>query len=114
MFVSVNGFWGLWRLKDYSPDMNYPRTWMIASCCMLMLFFSELRVRGQSNLSCDSLFHLARKSAFDRHDFAGARALSKEALQQCPDYADIGDFLGRLYTWDHFPDSARQILLVVL
>ena len=87
---------------------------MIACCCLLMLCFSDLRVRAQVNLSCDSLFQLARKSAFDRHEYQGARAMSKQALQQCPDYADIGVFLGRLYTWDHLPDSARQILLAVL
>jgi len=94
--------------------MKYSRTRMIACCSILMLCFSGLRGWAQVNLSCDSLFQLARKSAFDRHDYAIAKVLSKEALQQCPDYADIGDFLGRLYTWDHLPDSARQILLAVL
>jgi YaiO family outer membrane protein len=87
---------------------------MIACCAILMLYLSALRAQAQVGISCDSLFHLARNSAFERHDNARARALCKEALQQCPAYADIGDFLGRLYTWDHLPDSARQILLGVL
>jgi YaiO family outer membrane protein len=114
MFVSVNGFRGFWRLREYSPDMKYSRTRKITCCSILMLCVSTLCVRAQVQLSCDSLFHLARNAAFDRHDYAGARALSREALQECPDYADIGDFLGRLYTWDKMPDSARQILLAVL
>jgi YaiO family outer membrane protein len=79
----------------------------------LSIFFSP-GVVAQNSLSCDSLFHLARISAFNDHNYPAARSLCKEAMAQCPGYADIGVFLGRLYSWDHQPDSARPVLLAVI
>jgi YaiO family outer membrane protein len=92
--------------------MNNSRVWI--SICLSIITYFPLFARAQEGLSCDSLFQLARTSAFDRHDHPQAISLCKTALYKCPGYADIGNFLGRLYTWDHFPDSARSVLLHVL
>lgn len=55
----------------------------------------------------DSLFKVAREAAFERKDYATATRLSKEVLRVSPGYTDVVTFLGRLYTWNKQPDSAR-------
>lgn len=57
--------------------------------------------------TADDLFSQARKAAFDESNYPKAINLSKMALQNSPDYADIRVFLGRLYTWSKKPDSAK-------
>lgn len=66
------------------------------------------------NLSSDELFKQARQAAFEQKDYPKAIQLSKQALTQSPDYADIQIFLGRLYTWYKRPDSARVIFKSVI
>ncbi len=73
-----------------------------------------LLTRAQENLSSDDLFQMARKSAFSEHDYPKAIDLCKKALEKSPDYSDIRNFLGRIYIWSHFADSARQTLNEVL
>ena len=55
----------------------------------------------------DGLFQSARKAAFDRNDYSGAKAYLFKALRISPDYADIRIFLGRIYTWTKNYDSGR-------
>ncbi|MFA6945596.1 MAG: YaiO family outer membrane beta-barrel protein [Pedobacter sp.] len=62
---------------------------------------------AQVSPDSDELFQKARKFAFDDKNYTGAISLTKQALKQSPDYADIRIFLGRLYTWVNKPDSAR-------
>lgn len=64
--------------------------------------------------SADELFTQARAAAFKSKDYTKAIALSKKALVKSPDYADIRIFLGRIYTWNKQPDSARQAFAMVL
>jgi YaiO family outer membrane protein len=64
--------------------------------------------------SADELFTQARAAAFESKDYIKAIALSKKALAKSPDYADIRIFLGRVYTWNKQPDSARQAFALVL
>jgi YaiO family outer membrane protein len=81
---------------------------------LLSSFFVSYHVTAQEQLSADELFQQARKAAFDKKNYPEAIMLSKEALRKSPDYPDIGIFLGRLYTWSHFADSAREQLSDVL
>lgn len=70
----------------------------------------NLTVLAQKEPTSEDLFLQARTSAFDKKDYANARALCKEALKKSPNYTDIEVFLGRLYTWDQMRDSARLVL----
>ena len=80
-----------------------------------LLFSTIFQVsRAQTAGTSDELFQEARKVAFDQKDYAKAIMLSKAALVKSPDYADIRIFLGRLYTWNDQPDSARLTLKEVL
>lgn len=101
----------------YHPFMKNPvgRLLLVCSalaclCCLLL----PLASRAQRNLSSDELFQQARRSAFHDHDYPRAILLCKTALEKSPDYADIRNFLGRIYTWEHQLDSAREALLYVL
>lgn len=69
---------------------------------------------GQATLSADELFTQARNAAFEEKNYNKAIQLSKKALLQSPDYADIRIFLGRVYTWKKQPDSARSEFNIVL
>ena len=64
-------------------------------------------VSAQVSPDSEELFRNARKLAFDDKNYTEAISLTKQALKQSPDYADIRIFLGRLYTWTNKPDSAR-------
>lgn len=63
--------------------------------------------RAQVSDNPDNLFARAKKAAFDEKDYQQGIRLSKQALSINPDYLDIRIFLGRLYTYAEFPDSAR-------
>ncbi len=73
----------------------------------VMLCFA-VTARAQSGQSSDELFQQARKLAFEEKNYAEAIRITKSALTMSPDYADIRIFLGRLYTWNDEPDSARR------
>lgn len=75
---------------------------------ILLLLFS-LSVYGQLNLSADELFQKARTAAFEQKDYPTSIALTKQALEQSPDYTDISVFLGRLYTWSGDTEAARKV-----
>ncbi|MDO8992720.1 MAG: tetratricopeptide repeat protein, partial [Daejeonella sp.] len=80
------------------------------STFIYFIFFNLVSVlvfAQNNNPSSDELFVQARKLAFDDKNYTKAIALTKQALKQSPDYADIRIFLGRLYTWTDKPDSAR-------
>lgn len=81
---------------------------------LLSSFFMSYHVMAQEQLSADELFQQARNAAFDKKNYPEAIMLSKEALRKSPDYADIRIFLGRLYTWSRFADSAREQFTYVL
>lgn len=66
-----------------------------------------LQAAAQDQRSSDQLFEDARKAAFDNKNYPEAIRLSRQALAKSPDYSDIRVFLGRVYTWSDFPDSAR-------
>ena len=65
-------------------------------------------IYSQETLTSDELFINARKAAFDDDDYPKAIAITKQALELSPDYADIRIFLGRLYTWTDEVESARK------
>ena len=69
---------------------------------------------AQEHLTSDELFQQARNAAFDKKEYPLAIVLCKEALRESPDYSDIRIFLGRLYAWSHFTDSAREQFSYVL
>jgi YaiO family outer membrane protein len=92
-----------------SPDRRIKYvTFIRRKCCFIVLILlSTIRISAQETQSSDELFTAARKLAFDDKNYIKAIVLTKQALQQSPDYADIRIFLGRLYTWTDKPDSAR-------
>jgi YaiO family outer membrane protein len=71
-------------------------------------------LKAQTSLSAEELFQQARSLAIDKHDHPGARVCINEALVLSPGDPDIRIFSGRLYAWDHQPDSARQAFERVL
>lgn len=85
---------------------------------LILLFvcavFSAIFTYAQDTLSSDGLFEAARKARFDKNNAYEAIRLSKKALLQSPDYADIRIFLGRLYVWDKQYDSAAVEFTIVL
>lgn len=74
----------------------------------LSIPFLMHHANAQESLSSDQLFQQARTAAFKHKNYPLSIALCKEALTKSPDYSDIRVFLGRLYTWSHYPDSARE------
>jgi YaiO family outer membrane protein len=94
--------------------MKNPLTGLGLSLFFLTIFAVPETTRAQKGLSSDELFQQARRSAFHDHDYPKAIFLCKTALEKSPDYADIRNFMGRIYTWEHHLDSARQALLFVL
>lgn len=94
--------------------MKKPNNRFLLYTCVFVCSVLPLMVHGQDALSSDGLLHMARTSAFHDHDYPRAIELCKKALEKSPEYADIRIFLGRIYTWRHFPDSARQEFHYVL
>lgn len=79
------------------------------SRCLIIGLFCTLAfsAAAQTGPGSDELFQQARTAAFDQKDYPKAIALSQQALQKSPDYAEIRTFLGRIYTWRDQLDSAR-------
>lgn len=94
------------------PDFKFKIRGLI--CLILFIIPNTGNLYAQVSLSSDELFVKARKLAFDDKNYAEAINLTKQALKQSPDYADIRIFLGRLYTWTDKPDSARAEFKQVL
>lgn len=77
-------------------------------------FICQLPASAQSEPGSDALFKQARQAAFDNKDYPLAIALCQQALAKSPDYAEIGTFMGRLYTWsDNIPKARQQFSLVL-
>lgn len=85
------------------------------SCSLFLLLSLTLQTAGaQDTLTSDELFTQARTAAFKKKDYPEAIALSRLALTKSPDYPDIHVFIGRIYTWNHHLDSAREQFNYVL
>lgn len=80
---------------------------------MALLLTGSLSAHAQQT-NADSLFYQARHAAFDQKDLSRAIHLMHQALKTSPQDADYQIFLGRLYSWNHQPDSSRLILRKVL
>ncbi|MBC7688440.1 MAG: tetratricopeptide repeat protein, partial [Aquabacterium sp.] len=78
---------------------------------VILLSFNSLPAQ---NISSDDYFQMARNAAFKNKDYPLAIQLSKQALQQSPGYTDIQVFLGRVYYWSHYTDSALTVLKAAL
>ena len=89
--------------------MNYK--YLLAAFFYICFFQNVARAQEKSS---DELFVDAREAAFDKKNYPKAIALTKLALTQSPDYADIKVFLGRLYTWSNSADSARVVFKEVI
>ncbi|RYZ54814.1 MAG: YaiO family outer membrane beta-barrel protein [Sphingobacteriales bacterium] len=81
---------------------------------LIPIFLSSVICRSQDNLSADSLYTLARQAAFDDKEYHKAISLGQEALMKNPDYTDVRVFIGRIYTWNNQPDSARLMFDTVI
>jgi len=87
----------------------------IKPCLLWILLFAGLQVCAQTDTATsDGLFQAARHAAFENKDYALAKRYAGKALELSPDYADVRVFLGRLYTWEKQPDSARASFDYVL
>ena len=75
---------------------------------LLSCLLTALAAGAQSGISADSLFRRARGEAFDQKDYAAAITTCRLAVQGSPTDPDYRVFLGRLYSWTHRPDSARE------
>jgi CheY-like chemotaxis protein len=69
--------------------------------------FETYPASAQAKVDPDELLKQSKTAAFDNKDYPKAIALCREALRISPQYTDIVVFLGRLYTWNKQPDSAR-------
>lgn len=76
---------------------------------LALLVLLPLQIYAQQNASADELFAKARTAAFENKDYTTSIALAKQALETAPDYTDISIFLGRVYTWNKDPESARAV-----
>ncbi|MGC4039150.1 MAG: YaiO family outer membrane beta-barrel protein [Chitinophagaceae bacterium] len=82
----------------------------ISLLLILLLGAATTQISAQQTLSSDELFVKARKTAFDNKDYPTAIKICHEALALNPGYTDIEVFLGRLYYWSDFTDSAKIVL----
>ena len=76
-----------------------------------LTLFSKLCAQ---TISSDEYFKRARTAAFENKDYPAAIQLTKQALQQSPDYTDIRIFLGRVYYWNGYTDSSLITLKAAL
>lgn len=76
---------------------------------LALLVLLPLTIYGQQNVSADELFVKARTAAFENKDYPTSISLARQALKTAPDYTDISVFLGRVYTWNKDPESARMV-----
>lgn len=81
---------------------------------ILFLLTVTQSASAQQSLSSDELFTEARNAAFNKKDYPLAITLAKQALVKSPGYSDIHIFIGRIYTWRHELDSAREQFSYVL
>jgi YaiO family outer membrane protein len=81
---------------------------------LTLLYLCTSATMAQENLSSDSLFRLARETAFNQKNYPLAVQFCHRALTKSPNYNDIRVFLGRIYTWTDKTDSARTEFLYVL
>ncbi|SDD96454.1 YaiO family outer membrane beta-barrel protein [Niabella drilacis] len=80
-----------------------------------ILLFAGLQVCAQADTTTsDGLFQAARHAAFEKKDYVLAEHYAVKALGLSPKYADVRVFLGRLYTWQKRPDSARACFNYIL
>jgi YaiO family outer membrane protein len=86
----------------------------IKKALLLLALIFTAKLFSQDSTSADGLFQSAKKAAFNNRDYPKAIALSKQALLIAPKYSDIHIFLGRLYTWSNFYDSAKSTFEYVL
>ena len=80
-------------------------------CTVSLLFANSLTAQ---NITSDDYFQMARNAAFKDKNYPLAIQLSKQALQQSPGYTDIQVFLGRVYYWSDYKDSAQTVLKAAL
>lgn len=82
---------------------------IIKSSTTLLLIVILLFAKGfsQENLNTDELFILAKKAAHNDSNYPLAIAYTKKALTKSPNYTDLRTFLGRLYTFSDYIDSAK-------
>jgi len=81
----------------------------------ILLILSPINsLYSQETPTSDELFINARKAAFEDDNYPQAIALTKQALELSPDYADIRIFLGRIYTWTDEVEKARKEFVQVL
>ena len=99
-------------MKSLIVDMNGKRLYILVIC--LLYLCSTSATNAQENLSSDSLFQLARETAFNKKNYPLAVQFCHLALTKSPNYSDIRVFLGRIYTWTDKADSARIEFLSVL
>jgi YaiO family outer membrane protein len=83
---------------------------------LIVIFFSCFTQErfSQTSLSGDELFIKARDTAFKEDNYPAAREICKNILKRSPAYSDVSVFLGRLYTWDDYSDSARIVFDALL
>ena len=91
------------KMKRYiQPGYN----WIFRTLLLAGLLTAGQFSRAQMPASSDDLFKAARQAAFEEKNYNKAKQLASQALVQSPHYADIGIFLGRVYTWNKQYDSA--------
>jgi len=97
------------------PHAKKPSLKILCGLYFILLIFSPINsLYSQETLTSDELFINARKAAFDDDNYPQAIALTKQALELSPDYADIRIFLGRIYTWTDEVEKARKEFTLVL
>ncbi len=84
--------------------MKTTPTFLILLSCLLSVLLAD----AQSGISADSLFRRARGEAFAQKDYTAAIASCRLAVEGSPTDPDYRVFLGRLFSWTHRPDSARE------
>jgi YaiO family outer membrane protein len=84
---------------------------LFAFVVFLTAYLSALNVYAQN---ADSLITLARKEAFDKQNYPLAISLVKTAINTQTSNIEAMVFLGRLYTWNKQPDSARHLFNTAL
>ena len=81
---------------------------------LIILSLLSTAVFSQENTSSDDLLLSAQSAIRQEKNYPKAIGLLKQAIKQSPDYSDLRIMLGRVYTWDDKPDSARMQFQTVL
>ena len=85
-----------------------------ASIFIFFIIFASTTGFSQNSQSADEFLKAAQKAIRQDKDYPLAIRLLKQALVISPDYSDVRVMLGRIYTWNNFPDSARVQFAYVL